>query len=174
MSFVNYELWTHGNSMQVEYPDRLSSIQRAGFFTQVEGKPGTANWFHFAIPTPATLGNEELKIAEVFIRFRTGSPDAYVKSVYLYDAENRIAEFNDLNLAPEDFTTERFDPALLKLNYGLGVSINVVFGVESMSHKMEFSSAGSIFTMQIENNTEQLKVQGKKTGKTKTKKKSRS
>ncbi|HSW01056.1 MAG TPA: hypothetical protein VLI39_12840 [Sedimentisphaerales bacterium] len=33
--------------MQIGHPDRIASQWRAGFGINVEGKPGTINWFHY-------------------------------------------------------------------------------------------------------------------------------
>mgnify|MGYP001404356031 CR=1 FL=1 len=52
---LSYASWIHGHSMAIEYPDRIVSQWRAGFSITVEGKRGTHNWFHFAIPTPVII-----------------------------------------------------------------------------------------------------------------------
>jgi len=139
-------IWIHGHNMEVEYPDRLENFRRAASGTMVDGKAGTANWFHFAITTSEVLDNDSYAAGAIFVRFKSGSQDAYIKDVHIYDGEFKIFEFNDLKLHPDKFTTERFDPPLIELNYGLGISIRVEFGDSGASRRMDFSSAGAVFT----------------------------
>lgn len=137
--------WIHGHSMHIEYPDRLVSEWRAGFYIRVEGNSGSKNWFHFAIPTPVIVNGNRLKVGSVMLRFKTGSADASVKHVHVYDGEKKIAQHNNLNLHGENMF-KRFDvPGHPPVKWGLGISIGVGFGVESMSHQMEFTSAGCDF-----------------------------
>lgn len=143
---LSHAMWSHGHSMQIEYPERLSSIQRAGFYTKIIGKSSTRNWFHFAIPTPVIVNNQRLRVGSVLIRFKTGSGDAFINAVHVYDGERKIASFDNLNLSPKQFETKRFKiPKNPKIKFGLGISIGVSFGVESMPHNMKFSSAGCDF-----------------------------
>ncbi len=114
----------------------------------VKGELGTTNWFHFAIPTPDIIASKNARVGSVFVRFESGSSDAYIQEVHLFDGEMRFAEFNNLRYAPENFDTIRFDPpALYEIQYGLGVSVKVVFGVDNLSHMMKFSSAGCNFVI---------------------------
>jgi hypothetical protein len=160
MSFLTQSMWTHGNSMHIEYPECLDSVQRKDSGIRVQGKNGTTNLFHFAIPSSTIVDSEAMQLAAVFLRFRTASADTYIQEVYLYDGEERFAEFKQLNLAPEEFCTKRFDPPLYRMQYGLGVSIFAVFGEEPSSNIMEFSSAGGNFARNINSN-----LPGKKSAK---------
>lgn len=150
MSFLTQSMWTHGNSMQIEYPDCLDSVCRKACGIQVQGKAGSTNVFHFAIPSSTIVDSESMELAAVFLRFRTDSADAYIQEVYLYDGEEKFAEFKQLSLAPEEFCTKRFDPPLYQIEYGLGLSLYVVFGMEVSSNIMEFSSAGCNFAWRVD------------------------
>ena len=86
-----HAVWIHGHSMQIEHPDRVDSVRRAGFYIRIDGKPGRDNWFHFAIPTPVIVNDYRLRAGSVLIRFRTGSVDASVRAVHVYDGERPIA-----------------------------------------------------------------------------------
>jgi len=66
---VVYASWIHGNSMEIEYPERIASQEHLGYYFKVEGNPGTANWFHFAIPTPVIVNDVRLRIKKVALRF---------------------------------------------------------------------------------------------------------
>ena len=137
--------WIHGHSMQVEFPDRLSSERRTGNSIIIEGKPGSINIFHFAIPTPVIVKGHRLKVGSVMLRFKTQSADALVNHLYVFDGEKRIAAHENINLSGKNMF-KRFDvPGHPEVKWGLGVSLNVGFGVESLSHQMEFISAGCDF-----------------------------
>jgi len=144
---ISYASWIHGHSMQIEYPDRIAAVRRAGFSINVEGKPGTSNWFHFAIPTPVIIDDVRLRADSVMLRFTTGSVDAFVQHVHVYDGEKKIAEHNDIDLSMENAFVRLAVPDSPLVQWGLGISIGVGFGVESMDHHMDFISAGCDFTL---------------------------
>jgi len=138
--------WVHGHSMQIEYPDRLNVMWRAGFYMRVEGELGTNNWFHFSIPTPVIVNDNRLRVGSVMLRFKTMSKDAIVQDVHIYDGEKKIKTYNNINLSG-DHMFKRFDVSNHPdIKWGLGISIGVKFGTESAkSHRMEFISAGCDF-----------------------------
>lgn len=144
---ISYASWIHGHSMEIEYPDRMVRAIRRGYAYEVEGRPGTTNWFHFAIPTPVIIDDVRLQIGSVMLRFTTGSIDSFVRDVHIYDGERRIAVHDGVYLA-EDNGFVRFDvldaPYVL---WGLGISLGVGFGVEMMAHTMSFISAGGDFVI---------------------------
>lgn len=146
---ISYASWIHGHSMQVEYPDRIASEWRAGFGITVEGKPGTTNWFHFAIPTPVIIDDVRLRADKVMLRFKTGSVDAFVRHVHVYDGEKLIAAHNDVNLSKENLFVGFVVPDRPLVLWGLGISIGVGFGVEMMDHHMDFIAAGCDFTLRL-------------------------
>jgi hypothetical protein len=140
-----HAMWIHGHSMQIENPERLASVWRAGMYIRVEGKPGNATWFHFAIPTPVIVNDHRLRALRVILQFRTSSADASVRDIHVYDGETKIAQFNNVNLSG-NVGYRAFDiPGNPEVKLGIGISIGVGFGVEMMSHQMEFISAGCDF-----------------------------
>jgi hypothetical protein len=144
---ITHASWIHGHSMQIEYPERLVSQRRAGFWIDVEGKSGSTNWFHFAIPTPVIINDVRLKVDSVMLHFSTGSVDAFVDNVHVYDGETLIAAHNDLGLSLS-YNLARFAvPNKPSVYWGLGISIGVGFGVEGMNHHMNFISAGCDFVV---------------------------
>jgi hypothetical protein len=144
---IVYASWIHGHSMQIEYPDQIASQWRPGFYISIEGKPGTTNWFHFAIPTPVIVNDVRLRIDAVMLRFATGSVDSFVRDVHVYDGEARIAAFNDVYLSGDNGFAKFDLPERPEVLWGLGISIGVGFGVEMMNHTMNFISAGCNFTL---------------------------
>lgn len=146
---ISYASWIHGHSMQIEYPDRIASQRRAGFSINIEGKSGTSNWFHFAIPTPVIIDDIRLRIDSVMLRFTTGSVDAFVRHVHVYDGEKKLAEHNDIYLSKENALARLVVPDRPEVLWGIGISLGVGFGVESMDHHMDFISAGCDFTLRL-------------------------
>jgi len=139
---VSYASWIHGHSLHVEYPDRIASERRAGFSISLTGKPGTSNWFHFAIPTPVIINDVRLRIDSAMLCFRTGSVDAFVRDVHVYVGMNLIAVHDGVNLSLDNLLTRFVVPNTPAIGMGLGISVGVGFGVESMDHHIEFISAG--------------------------------
>ena len=142
---IAHAMWTHGHSMQIEYPDRVASQRRAGFGINVEGKSNTTNWFHFAIPTPVLVNDVRLRADSVLLRFKTYSVDAWVRDVHVYDGEKLIAAHNGVNLSKEHLFERFVVPDAPLVQWGLGISIGVACGVEMMDHHMEFFAAGCDF-----------------------------
>ncbi len=142
---VSYASWIHGRTLQIEYPDRIAAESRIGWGAWVEGKPGTINWFHFAIPTPVIINDVRLQIDSVLLVFKTGSIDAIVRDVHVYDGPWRIAVFDQVNLTGNQPLVRLTLPGTPAVGQGLGISLGVGFGVEAMDHTMEFYSAGCDF-----------------------------
>ena len=140
---IAHAQWVHGTSMQVEYPDRLERITRAGFYSYLYGKPNTQNWFHFAIPTPVIVDSKRLKIVCAILRFRTFSTNAIVKHIHIYDGYSRIATHNNVNLTGNNWFAKYGVPDKRNIYWGLGISIGVEFkGGTVGQRRMDFVSAG--------------------------------
>ncbi len=137
--------WIHGVNIQVEWPWLLEWIYRAGFGTRLKGKPGTTNWFHFAIPTPVIVDSKRYKVDSVMLRFTTGSVASIVRHIHVYDGERRIATHNNVNLTGSH-GFERFTvPNKPRIYWGVGISIGVEFLNVPQSREMWFISAGADF-----------------------------
>jgi len=135
--------WVHGTDINIEYPERLEAIRRAGFYTHLYGKPNTRNWFHFAIPTPVIVNKKRLKIVCAILRFRTFSSNAIVKHIHIYDGYSKIASHNDINLTGNNWFAKYGVAHKPRIYWGLGISIGVEFKEGSMrNRRMDFVSAG--------------------------------
>ncbi len=145
---ISYASWIHGHSMQIEYPDRVPYQRRTGMSFDLEGQPGTDNWFHFAIPTPVIINDVRLRAGSVLLVFKTYSLDAFVRDVHVYDGLYRIAAHDNVNLSMDQFSVRLEVPDRPALGWGLGISLGVGFGVEAMDHHMEFIAAGCDFVIQ--------------------------
>jgi hypothetical protein len=140
-----HAMWIHGHSLQVEYPERLSKVERRGFSVRLTSpSAGQPNWLHFAIPTPVIVNDNRLRVGSVLVRFKCGI--ASVKAVHVYDGETKIAAKDNLNLSPKQWHMERIQvPGTPQVHLGLGISVLVDFGPDD--RWVEFSSAGCDFLL---------------------------
>ena len=119
--------WVHGASMQVEYPNRLTSVRHTGPFVRIEGSEGQNTWVHFPVATPAVMNGNKMCVGTALLSFRTRS-FATVHEVVIYDGEKRIAEHTDLSLQG-DHLDERFDvPGSPEVSKGINIAVGVSFG----------------------------------------------
>lgn len=131
--------WVHGTSMQVEYPNRVTSVRPTGPFVRIEGSKGQNTWVHFPIPTPAVMDGVKSSVGAALISFRTRS-HAKVHEIIVYDGEERIAEHMDLNMEG-DHLDSRFDvPGAPEVKQGINITVGVQFS----------SDAPDVRSMQIE------------------------
>ena len=144
---LSYASWIHGHSMQVEYPERLARHEHNGWGTDIEGKPGTINWFHVAIPTPVIINDVRLQADSIMLSFKTGSVDAFLRDVHVYDGGSRIAIFDNVYLSQQQTFVRLVLPGTPAMSVGLGISLGVSFGVEPMDHSMTFFAAGCDFVI---------------------------
>jgi hypothetical protein len=144
---ISYASWIHGHSMQIEYPDRIAYQRRTGMSFDIEGQPGTDNWFHFAIPTPVIVNDVRLRAGSIMLCFKTFSVDAFVRDVHVYDGGVRIAEYNNIGLSMDQPFVRLEVPGRPAMGYGLGISLGVGFGVEAMDHHMQFMAVGCDFVV---------------------------
>ena len=153
-------MWTHGNSVSVEHPQRMGRIERRAFHARAVGKPGTTNWFHFAVPTPVITAYwkhlegllvvdgsatvfRRYRLITTFVSFNTGSRDARVKMVRVHDGNHKIAEFGDLNLFGKQGIKEFKLPETLEVWQGICVSALVEY--KDPATWVDFISAGADF-----------------------------
>ncbi len=138
-----HAMWTHGSGIQVEYPANIKAFRRMGPYSLFEGKPGTSNWFHFAIPTPVIVSNKRLRLDSIILMFQTDA-DVTVRNVHIYDGHTKIQSYDGLSLTGSHIF-ERFDVKNFPVRFGIGISIGVSFGKKSASHRIAFVSAGGDF-----------------------------
>ncbi len=135
----NFTSWVHGTSMQVEYPDRVTSVRHTGPFVRIEGSEGQNTWVHFAVPTPTVVDGTKTRVIAALVIFRTRS-HAKLSEVIVYDGEKRIAEHMDINLEG-DHLDARFEvPGSPEANLGINITVGVQFG----------DNAPNVRAMQIE------------------------
>lgn len=139
-----HAMWTHGTSVHEQYPEGLKVVRRKGSYALYEGKPGTRNWFHFAIPTPVTVSGRRLRLDSVMLTFLTLS-DVWVTNVHIYDGHRRIESYDGLNLTGTHWL-ERWDVLNKYVRRGVGISVGVRFGTDEAKRRyIGFISAGADF-----------------------------
>lgn len=142
-------MWTHGHSVKIENPDRISSVWRAGFFSRIVGRQGTSTWLHFAVPTPVIADNLRLMGDSAMLRYRCGG-STRVTNVHVFDGTARIAAHDGLSLSPQGpFAFHRFDiPGKPDVLWGYGITVGVRFdGVTDEANTIEISAAGVDFNL---------------------------
>jgi len=135
--------WVHGHSGHIEYKDRYTNANRFEFGWGLDFilNSGTFNWVHIAVPTIAspTQGARYVKV-----RFYTGSVDAWVSAIHIYDGVNKVKVLE--GSWSNGYKTVTVDLGSVRsFTYGLGVSVQIKAGVESMSHRFIFVGAGANF-----------------------------
>jgi hypothetical protein len=122
-----FTTWVHGTSMQVEYPNRLTSVRHTGPFVRIEGSEGQNTWVHFSIPTPTVINGNRIRANAALVSFRT-RPKATVHEVIVYDGEKRIAEHMDINFQGEHLDARFEVPGSPEVNQGINITVGVLFG----------------------------------------------
>jgi subtilisin family serine protease len=135
--------WIHGCAVDVEFPERLASMRRMGFYSLCDGQPNSFNWFHFAIPTPVIVDARRLRLDSVMLFFYTDA-DVAVTNVHVWDGDVRLQAYDGLSLSGAH-PFERFDVLDRPVRWGICVSVGVRFGGAAQPHRIAFVSAGGDF-----------------------------
>jgi len=147
-----YHFFTHGTSVQVEYPKRVEYLRRAGFYTKITQNAGTDNWFHFAIPTPTKHDNNDMEHYDVYLRAWVNE-NARVADVHVWDGNRRVQNFGGSGepkgTPPLPFVNQVIDwygniPDQ-KVKYGLVVCVHVEFLTGAPKGEVHFIGAGACF-----------------------------
>ena len=122
----------HGHSGHVEYESLISDQHYSGWGLDFDMVPGSVNWVHFSIPTVA-----DMKVSNVKLNFVTGSNDALVDNVVVYNGGKRVKtfEFQELSGDLGLITLELEDRVLFT---SVGITVKISTGVEEMSHHYTF------------------------------------
>ena len=130
---------------------------RRGWGSFYQGQPGTSNWFHVSIPTPAIIEGARVRLLKVFVLFLAGDPTvssagqsgANITDIRVHNGPNQIASFGTFNLFGDKRTGisggNTFTlPAKPQITMGVGISVRATFsnvGIQMIG----FSAAGADF-----------------------------
>jgi len=135
---ARYDYWTHGVSTAVENMDDVH-IQRFGWGTTVRQHAGGDNWFHFAVPTPTVVDDDET-IGLAIMAFHAETKNgAVIKEWHAYMGETPIGSYPDFE--PTDGTDQHVYRSWRTRNYR-------VTGPVGMSLRVEFPRDDSEITFQ--------------------------
>ena len=128
---------THGQDGNIEYGANVQAAarDRAGWGLDFTQKSGLTNWVHFAIPSV-----HGWSVRYIALKFWTGSVDAIVDKVHVYDLNNKIDEFEDLGWSG-GWLIKTLDLGAPVMTSAVGISVQVGAGVEMMSHRFVFGGA---------------------------------
>jgi peptidoglycan hydrolase-like protein with peptidoglycan-binding domain len=134
--------WAHGNSALIEHPDRVETQRYYGFVNRIIGSANTANWIHFALPTPVIEDGRRLVMDRFMLRAVTGSA-ATLRDVHIRDGERVVALLNGVNRSG-DLSFEKFGVAAMpSVRWGVSVSLGFDFGAGSRGERrVDLVSAG--------------------------------
>ena len=147
---AQYEFWTHGVNVQIEYPDRivgmtgdrLTEPRRSGWGTVVYQKENTTNWFHFAIPTPVMINNQEATLS--FIRVRAEiNENARIDMIH-FRHDNRIILSQKVNITNRSIDEMFHSPGTI-IRRGLALCIHISFLPGDTRGMVIFKGAGGAF-----------------------------
>ena len=136
-------MWTHGNIGEIEYPANCT-YKNFGWGLDIDQKSGNWNWIHLPVPSKAgsTWGAQYIRL-----QFYTGSADAFVAEIHVYNGATKKKEFKGLSIS-NGWKDLQFDlGSKMIFNKGMGISIKIGAGVEMMSHRFIFSAAGANFAL---------------------------
>lgn len=148
-----YNFFTHGTSVQVEYPQRVKYIRRAGHYTQVRQAADTWNWFHFAIPTSTVHDNDTMVHWDVYLKAWVNE-NARIANVHVWDGDRRVQNFGGpkepKGTPPLPFVNQTVDwygdIPNQKVKHGLVVCVRVEFLTGTPVGEVRFMGAGGAFS----------------------------
>jgi hypothetical protein len=133
--------YTHGHGGRLQNENSVTSYPIYwGWGLDFDQSSGTSNWVHFAVPS---LGGGTRGVRYIRLKFRTGSVDAWVSDVHVWDGNVRFATLTGSWTGSRDVLLDLGQ--VWRINRGLGISIQVNAGVEGMSHNFQFRSVGANF-----------------------------
>ena len=134
--------YTHGNSGHVQDDNLVVSYPNyLGWGLDFALQPGNYTWVQYAVPT---LGGGSKGVRYIRLKFFTGSADAWVSQIDVYDNEILFQTVTG-HWANGTFDIQLNLGQVWRINRGLGISIRVHAGVENMDHRFVFESAGANF-----------------------------
>lgn len=125
---LNHVMWTHGTSLQLSNDPPIDNLnvfrRREG--THIIVSPGTELFsVFFAIPTPAFVSGNTLRLRSVIIRFTTTSALVGINQVHINDGPTELAAHVGLHLSGSDRFESFGLPNRRLLTSGIGVEVRI-------------------------------------------------
>lgn len=79
------------------------------------------------------------------LKFYTGSADAFVSEVHVYNGNQKKKEFKSLNLSDGWKDIQLDLGSKVAFSRGLGITVKIGAGVEMAGHRFIFAAAGASF-----------------------------
>lgn len=141
-------VWTHGNALTIESPERLDSAVRFGWGTDVTVKGGQGSWLHIPLASPVIVDGDRTRLERVFILFK--SEAGSIRDVHVFDGANRFREFGNLNCTGDhrnglDAANTFNFPQAHSVSWGIGISFWFVCDPGATSAMLSVVSAGGDF-----------------------------
>lgn len=138
--------WTHGHSGKIENLDvtnwSVTNNLAWGWGLAFTLDDSSRTWAHYAVPT---IGNRRKVARYIKINFKTGSNDAWISAVDVWNGGDRLERFLGLVEfgGPKTITLDLGR----KVNFsrGMGVSIEVTSGSNPDSHVIDILGVGANF-----------------------------
>lgn len=149
---AQYEFWTHGVNVQIEYPGRIAGRteddvaepRRSGWGTLIYQKENTTNWFHFAIPTPVIINNQEATLR--FIRLRAEINETARIDMIHFRHDNRIILSREVNITNCSVDETIQSPKTI-IRRSLALCIHISFLSGDTRGMVIFKGAGGAFSL---------------------------
>jgi len=127
----------HGSSGHIEFLDRVATLDRnhIGWGLDFTLSSVLLKLVHFAPPTIL-----QQRTRYIALQFQTGSADAFIDSVHVYNLGTKVKEFDDLGWSGA-LQAQVLDLGSDMPFVAVGISVEVKAGVESMSHNIIFTGA---------------------------------
>lgn len=152
---MRYEFWVHGVDVQIEYPENITGSmgdapahpRRSGWGTLVYQKPNTANWFHFAIPTPTLLHDQDVTLSYVGFRAEINET-ARIDTIHIRHG-NRVILSKDVDIS-NCSVDETFQAPKTLIRQGVALCVHISFLQGDTRGMVIFKSAGGFFLLSDE------------------------
>lgn len=121
-------MWTHGNAVIPEIPERLEKITRFGFGTELKVRPNVGTqWVHVPMPSPVLLAGARPKLRRVLILSKSSSTvHQSFDRVHIFDGNDRVQELFHSETFSADLTRPKvYNTGQQSIFKALGISMQL-------------------------------------------------
>ncbi|MCP8304991.1 MAG: hypothetical protein H3Z50_05960 [archaeon] len=149
---IKAAMWVHGNVVEVENPKPSLKVTKWGWGSSFEESidDKVEYWFHISIPTPVILDGVRPPLNKIFIYYQTGGKGVvYLDEIHIWDGGSKKGwVWKASGVDPYPHPKEWVIDPPITINFGLGISVRVVFGKPSAGEQLRwinFQTAGADF-----------------------------